>query len=128
LGPVGQLVAEVGDGAEGAAMTVGGIPPERAGDAAGKFQNEFERKLGPPPQPYAVYAAQAAQVALDAIAASDGTRAGVRRRVLATHVDGGILGSFSFASTGEITPAPVTIIRVRNGRAAIERVLGSGVP
>lgn len=128
LGPVGQLVAEVGDAAEGAAMTVGGLPPERAGDAARKFQRNFESKLGPPPQPFAVYAAQAAQVVLDAIAASDGTRAGVRKLVVETHVADGILGSFSFGPTGEITPAPVTILRVRHGRAAIERVLGSAVP
>jgi ABC-type branched-subunit amino acid transport system substrate-binding protein len=128
MGTVGQLAAEVGDLAEGAAMTVGGVPPDRAGDAASGFEQEFERKIGNPPQPYAVDAAQAAQVVLDAIAGSDGTRAGVRRAVLATRVERGILPSFSFTRTGEPTPAPVTILRVRKGRAVVERVLESAVP
>ena len=128
LGTIGQLTAEVGDLAEGAAMTVGGLPPERAGDAARKFEGEFESKLGFPPQPFAVYAAQAAQIVLDAIAASHATRAAVRRSVLGARIRNGLVGAFSFGPTGEIVPAPVTILRVRNGHAVIERVLRSGVP
>jgi branched-chain amino acid transport system substrate-binding protein len=127
LGPVGQLAGEVGTAADGAAMTVGGIPPEDAGQAARAFGREFERKFGPPPQPYAYYAAQAAQLVFDAIARSDGTRGSIRRSVLSARVDAGLIGSFSFTREGNITPAPVTILHVRDGRAVVDSVLRMNV-
>ena len=68
-------------------------------------------------------AAQAADVLLDAIARSDGTRAGVVEELFNTRVTGGILGSFSFDRYGDITPAPVALYSVRNGKAILNRVV-----
>ena len=62
--------------------------------------------------PWAVYAAQATEVLLDAIARSDGTRASVLREVFATTVRNGLLGSFSFDANGDVSDMPVTIGRI----------------
>jgi hypothetical protein len=44
----------------------------------------------------AVYGAQAAEIFLDAIARSDGTRASVTRELFETRVEDGLLGNISF--------------------------------
>jgi ABC-type branched-subunit amino acid transport system substrate-binding protein len=77
----------------------------------------------------AVYAAQATQVLLDAIARSDGGRSSVTRALLATRVRGGILGSFGFDAGGDPTMAPITIVRARrpNGAASVESIDGADV-
>lgn len=62
--------------------------------------------------PAALYAAQATEVLLAAIARSDGTRASVLREVFATRVRNGLLGSFSIDRNGDASEAPVTIVRV----------------
>jgi ABC-type branched-subunit amino acid transport system substrate-binding protein len=63
----------------------------------------------------AVYAAQAAEIMLGAIARSDGTRAGVARALRATHLADSLVGSVSFDGRGDIVPRPVTILRARHG-------------
>ena len=75
-----------------------------------------------------MYAAQAANLLLDAIARSNGTRRSVGRIVLATKVERGLTGTFAFDANGDATPAAVTIFRVRDGRTEIVRVLNSGIP
>jgi YVTN family beta-propeller protein len=71
--------------------------------------------------PFAIYAAQAAEVMLDAIARSDGSRASVTRELFATRVRNGILGSFRFDRNGDTTAQRVTILRPT--RAGGERKL-----
>ena len=60
---------------------------------------------------FAINAAAAAEVVVQAIARSDGTRASVLRSLRTLHVTGGILGSFTF-DRGDISPARVTVLRV----------------
>jgi DNA-binding SARP family transcriptional activator/ABC-type branched-subunit amino acid transport system substrate-binding protein len=64
-------------------------------------------------EPSAVYAAQATEVLLDAIARSDGTRASVVKELFATRVTDGLLGTFGFDANGDISESPVTIVRVQ---------------
>jgi DNA-binding SARP family transcriptional activator/ABC-type branched-subunit amino acid transport system substrate-binding protein len=59
---------------------------------------------------------EATRIALDAIARSDGTRASVLRELRATHVTDGMLGAFHFDAGGDITPAPIVILRITGGR------------
>jgi ABC-type branched-subunit amino acid transport system substrate-binding protein/streptogramin lyase len=61
---------------------------------------------------FAMHAAQAADVVLEAIERSDGTRASVLRALRSVRVEDGILGSFAFDRYGDMTPAQVTILRV----------------
>ncbi|MFZ1878606.1 MAG: BTAD domain-containing putative transcriptional regulator, partial [Gaiellaceae bacterium] len=62
--------------------------------------------------PAAAYAAEAANVLLDAVARSDGTRASVDRALFATHLRTSLVGPIAFNADGDPTPAPITIYRV----------------
>jgi len=66
----------------------------------------------------AVYAAQAAELLLGAIARSDGTRASVSSELFKSRVHNGFLGSFVIDADGDPTPTPVTIVRLKHGRGA----------
>jgi YVTN family beta-propeller protein len=63
----------------------------------------------------AAYGAGAAEVLLDAIARSNGTRASVTRNVFRTRIRNGILGNLSIDAKGDPDTAPVTIFRLRTG-------------
>jgi ABC-type branched-subunit amino acid transport system substrate-binding protein len=87
---------------------VGGLP-----DAGERFVERFgETQPGVTIEPTAVYAAQATEVLIDAIARSDGTRASVVEQLFQTRIADGLLGSFRFDENGDITESPVTIVRV----------------
>jgi ABC-type branched-subunit amino acid transport system substrate-binding protein len=62
-----------------------------------------------------VYAAQAAELLLDAIARSNGSRESVVAALRRTHVERGLLGGIAFDSEGDMTRAPVTIFRALRG-------------
>jgi branched-chain amino acid transport system substrate-binding protein len=68
-------------------------------------------------------AAQAAEILLDAIARSDGTRASITAEVLAAEVTNGPLGTFRFDPYGDMSPSPVSVYRVRHGRLSADRLL-----
>jgi ABC-type branched-subunit amino acid transport system substrate-binding protein/DNA-binding beta-propeller fold protein YncE len=57
-------------------------------------------------------AGQAAELVLDAIARSDGTRASVLKELRASEVEDDILGSFRFDRNGDITPDAIAILRI----------------
>jgi hypothetical protein len=107
------------------------LAPEIGGAAnsvfvSGAFINDPERELPPEglrwvrafkaTQPGAVdyytpYAAQAAEVLLGAIAASDGTRTSVISQLFKTHVTNGILGTFTFTKNGDMTPSAIPVFQ-----------------
>lgn len=61
----------------------------------------------------AVYAAEAADVVLDAVAGSDGTRPGVRR-VLFGMSRTGLLGPIAIDANGDVQPQRIAVFQVRN--------------
>jgi branched-chain amino acid transport system substrate-binding protein len=102
-----------GRAAHGLYVTISDLPP-RVTPAA----RDLARELGPAADDgYVLQAAQAAEVVMQAIARSDGTRASVLRKLRATRVRDGILGDFRFDRNGDITPAKVTVIRVTGDTA-----------
>jgi branched-chain amino acid transport system substrate-binding protein len=132
LGPGVVLIApdsfaapEIAEGLRGAGegmrVTIPGVLPEELPAAGQRFLREFaaasEDLL------YVPEAAQAAEVLLDAIARSDGTRTSVVDELFRTKVTDGILGSFSFDRYGDIVPAPVGIFRVEGGELVVEDVI-----
>ena len=54
--------------------------------------------------PYPIYQGQSAQVMLDAIARSNGTRSSVSDQLFKTNVKNGIMGTFHFDKNGDIVP------------------------
>jgi branched-chain amino acid transport system substrate-binding protein len=98
-----QTIDEAGvENTRGAYFSVAGVPTDEFTGAAADFIAEFEPTLGGEPvDPYAVYGAQAAEVLLNAIAASDYSRASVIEQLFATEVKGGFLGDFTFSENGD---------------------------
>ena len=116
LTPLSDLVERAGPGALGTHVSLPGVVNEVLPPAGGRFVKAFARtQPGVDIDPSAVYAAQAAEVLLDAIGRSDGTRASVVRELFRTRIRNGLLGSFGFDVNGDVSESPVTIVRVRRG-------------
>jgi branched-chain amino acid transport system substrate-binding protein len=108
-----QTIDESGvENTRGAFFSVAGVPVEEfESQQAQDFIAEFQETLGGEPvDPYAIYGAQAAQIVMDAIAASDGTRPSVIENIFATEVSGGYLGDFTFNENGDPTLASGAVI------------------
>ena len=59
---------------------------------------------------------EAAEVVIDAIARSDGTRASVLQMLSTSRVSSGVFGGFQFDHNGDMSPAPFAIVRITGGR------------
>jgi hypothetical protein len=69
--------------------------------------------------PYPVYQGQSAQVLLDAIARSNGTRSSVSDQLFKTNVKNGIMGTFHFDKFGDISPTKYITIEKLKGNAGV---------
>ena len=106
-----QTIDEAGTAAAGMFMSVAGVPIDDFTGAGAEFAAAFKPTLGGKPiDPYAIYGAQAAQVMLDAIAASDGTRASVIEQLFNTKVTDGFLGSFEINENGDPAGAEGAVV------------------
>jgi len=90
----------------GAYFSVAGVGIDQYKGAAQTFINGFKSELGGKPvDPYAILGAQAAQVLLNAIDKSDGSRSSVIDNVYKTKVDNGLIGNFSINKNGDLSGA-----------------------
>ena len=96
-----------------------GVSLRSFGRGARDFARRFsaERLGGAPVDPYALHGAEAIRVLLDALARSDGSRAGVRRALFATRVSGGLLGSYRFDANGDPVAARGPVVAFTAYRA-----------
>ncbi|HEV2060529.1 MAG TPA: ABC transporter substrate-binding protein, partial [Solirubrobacteraceae bacterium] len=116
LTPLPLLVRSAGRSALGVFVSLPGVVTEKLPPSGTDFVRRFaQTQSGTTIEPAAVYAAQAAQVLLDAIERSDGTRGSILDELFKTRVRDGLLGNFSFDKRGDITESPVTILRVARG-------------
>jgi branched-chain amino acid transport system substrate-binding protein len=112
--------------AAGAFFSVAGVGIDQYKGAALKFINGFKTQLnGKAVDPYAILAAQAAQVLVDAIGKSDGTRGDVIKKVFASKVDDGLIGSFSFNKNGDLSGAKgaAVLFTIYTGQNHLQTVL-----
>jgi len=97
-----------GSAAQNMYVSYAGLPLEKLGPSGKKFIKAFSKylrlKKGELPPPYAVYQAQGAQIMLEAIKRSNGTRASVTSQLFKTRVVNGIMGTFHFDKNGDIVP------------------------
>ena len=121
--PVSAVVQESGAAAEGMTVSVAGLPNSQLKGEGKTFVSDFSKSVGSQPDPYSVYAAQAAEVLVNAIAASDGSRADVAAKLFDTKVTNGILGTFQIDKNGDTTSNPVTIYRVKGGKQTDYKVI-----
>jgi branched-chain amino acid transport system substrate-binding protein len=96
-------IDEAGSASAGMFMSVAGKPINELAGKAREFIDGLESGplAGKAIDPYAIYGAQAAQVLLDAIAASDGSREDVITQLFATDTDEGLIGAFTFNEEGD---------------------------
>jgi branched-chain amino acid transport system substrate-binding protein len=115
---VADVQAAAGSAAEGLYVVVSGVPTQHLTAQGRELLEKIGRTRpgGNEPNLYwAVYGAQAAEVLLDAIARSDGSRASVTEAVLDTRLEDTLLGSVAFDANGDLVNAPTTVLRVTRG-------------
>ena len=100
-----SATAGAGAAAQGMYISYAGVPLSLLGAKGKAFLKAFAKYQGRKVvDPYAVYAAQTAQIMLTAIANSNGSRLSVVTQVLKTNVKGGIMGTFRFDRNGQHLP------------------------
>ncbi len=99
------------------------IPPEQVTGAGKEFIDQFtEAEGGKNIEVYTIYAAACAQVLLDAIGRSDGTREDVVAKVFETNIDDSIVGPMSFDENGDPATKFETVYQAKGGHFAfVER-------
>ena len=121
--PITATVQGAGAAANGVTVSVAGLPNAKLPPAGRAFVAAFKKQTGKEPDPYSVYAAQAAQVLLTAIRGSSGTRASVTQQMFKLNIPNGILGPMSFNKEGDVKSGPVTIYTVKQGKGQVSRVI-----
>jgi len=107
-----DILAEAGPAARGLLVSVPGEPASAYPSVAKAYAKELAASLpsGQAVDPVALHGAEAARIVLDAIAASDGSRADVLARLHQTRVRDGLIGSFGFDRNGDPTDASGPVV------------------
>jgi branched-chain amino acid transport system substrate-binding protein len=122
--PISAVVQGAGADAEGMTVSVAGLPNEKLPQGGKKFVNSFRlANKGKAPDPYSVYAAQAAEVLVKAISSSNGTRADVASKMYGVKIQNGIFGNFAFDKNGDVTANPVSIYQIKGGKSTTYKVI-----
>ena len=115
----GDTFRNSGGAAAGMFISVAGAPNASLGPAGKSFVRRFGSEIGRNPNPYSAYAAQAMNIVLSSVAASNGRRSSVSAHMRSTHVRGGLLGTFSFNRNGDTTLNFVTQYRLNTHGAGV---------
>jgi branched-chain amino acid transport system substrate-binding protein len=113
-----SLFDEAGaDNLNGAYGTAPTQPPSELTGAGADFLAQFQEREGADAniEVYTIYAAAAAQIALDAIARSDGTREDVVAKMFETDLADTVLGAFSFDENGDPAAGTESIYLAEGG-------------
>jgi branched-chain amino acid transport system substrate-binding protein len=121
--PISATVQGAGTAAEGMTVSVAGLPNASLKGAGKAFVAAFSKADHRAPDPYSVYAAQAAEVLIQAITQSNGSRADVTKQLFKVDLKGSILGNVSFNANGDVTANPVTIYKVKSGKVTTLKVI-----
>jgi branched-chain amino acid transport system substrate-binding protein len=121
--PISATVQQGGAATEGATVSVAGLPNSALKAAGKSFVAAFTKADHRPPDPYSVYAAQAAEVFVQAVKQSNGTRADVAKQLFRVNLKGSILGDVSFNANGDVTSNPVTIYKIKGGKSTTLKVI-----
>jgi branched-chain amino acid transport system substrate-binding protein len=121
MGPDGLIntafIEGAGDAAEGAYITFGGLPPASLDTAAGQdWYTRIRERLGRDPDAYAVYAYEAAVVAIQAIdKVQVKDRQAILDAMISTEGFVGLLGEWSFDANGDKDNQIMGLNQIENG-------------
>ena len=116
--PVAGLVADSRGDAQGMLLTSTFLPEQALGASGRRLAGQIVEEGGPAVRAPVLYAAQAAEVALDAIGRSDGSRSSVAQALRATDMRDTALGRIAFDARGDLRGARVALWRVERGGGA----------
>ena len=123
--PISATIETAGPAANGMLISQPGIPVEQLKGAGKEFVESFKAETGKQTvDPYTAYAAQAAEVLLDALErAGEADRAKVTEELFNTKITDGILGDFEIDENGDTTLGTVTFFEVRDGKAEFAKTI-----
>jgi branched-chain amino acid transport system substrate-binding protein len=122
--PISATIEGAGAAANNMYITQPGIPVDQLKGAGKEFVDGFTEAQGKAPNPYTVYAAQAAVVLLDAIErAGEFDRPKVAEELFNTDIQDGILGDFQIDENGDTTLGTVSVYQVKNGEETFVKTI-----
>ena len=121
--PISATIEGAGDASNNMYITQPGIPVDQLKGAGKEFVDAFQQEFGKAPDPYTVYAAQAAVVLLDAVEVGGNDRAKVSEELFNTDVSDGILGSFQIDENGDTTLGTVAVNQIKDGQSIFVRTI-----
>jgi branched-chain amino acid transport system substrate-binding protein len=121
--PVSATIQEGGAAANNMTVSVAGLPNTALKGGGKAFVKAFTKADHKAPDPYSVYAAQSAEVLVQALKQSNGTRADVAKQLFRVHLKNSILGNVSFNANGDVSSNPITIYRVKSGKTTTMKVI-----
>jgi branched-chain amino acid transport system substrate-binding protein len=121
--PFSAVIQQAGSASNGMTISVAGLPNSALKGAGKKFVAQFTQADHKAPDPYSVYAAQATEAMVAAIAQSNGTRSDVTKQVFKINLTNTIFGSLHFNANGDVTANPVTIYKISGGKSSTDRVI-----
>ncbi len=121
--PISATIEGAGAAADGMYITQPGIPSDQLEGAGKTFVDDFTAEIGHAPDPYTSYAAQAAEVLLEAIDEANGERAEVAANLFDLEISDGILGDFSIDENGDTTLGTVSVWQVKSGKPEFVKLI-----
>jgi branched-chain amino acid transport system substrate-binding protein len=121
--PVSAVVQGAGTAAEGMTVSIVGLPNSSLKGAGAAFVKAFTKADHRAPDPYSVYAAQAAEVVVQMIKQSNGTRADITKQLFKVNLKNSILGNMAFNANGDVASPAVTIYKVKGGKSTTFKVI-----
>jgi branched-chain amino acid transport system substrate-binding protein len=123
--PISATIEGAGDAANEMYISQPGIPIDQLTGAGKEWVDAFEQDTGKSTvDPYTAYAAQAAEVLLDAIDRAGGAdRAKISEQLFKTDVSDGILGNFKIDENGDTTLGTVTFFQVKSGEPSFVKTI-----
>lgn len=128
MGPDGMFenafIEAGGQAAEGSYATFGGLPPTELQGAAKEWYESYKAKFKAEPEPYAIYAFEAANVVLDAInTVCKKDRVAIREAIMATKDYKGVFGTWSFDQNGDTSLTTFSGQVVKDGKWEFVQVI-----
>jgi DNA-binding SARP family transcriptional activator/ABC-type branched-subunit amino acid transport system substrate-binding protein len=120
-----SVVDLLGAAADGLYVTQYDVPDALLPVPGQRFLEEYRLARGDlaTPDGTVAYGGQAAELLMDAIARSDGTRPSVTTELFRSDVADGILGSIAFDAVGDLIDAPHSVRRFEDGALVVDRVI-----